>query len=282
MTVSKKRIYTHQHIDLDAAASVWLYLRFVDAERQVVFRPANWDGRDAEADAAILDLDCGLKGEKGADGRVHACFATLVRRHVEAADREALRPLVDLIDLQDSTGDAIRALGVTAPQAVEVLSATGLNGVLSALRLRYPTDDQPLLERMCEIFDGLLELGRSRIRAEREARAARWVGEVAIVQDAREHGTKRLLFEQGAVAVVYRDGNDLGAVRGDDRALRLDHPAIRALVAAEPGWFFHPAGFLAARGTRKAPARTPSRIDPEELARAILALRNQDQATCSG
>ena len=79
-----------------------------------------------------------------------------------------------------------------------------------------------------------------------------------------------ILFDRGAALVVFLDGHNLGVVKRDDIEASLDHEAVHKLVDGEDGWFFHPNGWLVARGTRKAPAETPSMIEPEDLARAGL------------
>jgi hypothetical protein len=262
-------IHTHRSLDLDAASSVWFYRRFVAPGAEVMFQPANWDGAGlAEGDAA-LDLDCGIKGRHGADGRVHSCLATLVEQYASPEDRQALADLVAYVDLQDATGSVVKALGILEPTAVRILSATGLNAIFRALKAEAPEADGELLERLAPLFDALLEQGRSVVRAEREADQAQWVGQVAIQREAREFATMDVLFARGARAVVYVDGANLGVVRADEVTTRLDQEPLRALVQGEDRWFFHPSGFMAARGTRKAPVAMPSRVAPEALARVV-------------
>jgi hypothetical protein len=269
------RIHTHFNIDLDAAASVWAFTRFV-GEGEVFFHPANWDGREMkEGEDVALDIEAGgqgLKGEREADGTTHSCFASLVKMHCSASDREALHSLVEFVDAQDRGGNAAEVLGVTGT-AKKVLSATGINAVLRAFQALNPRDDKTVVEKMGEVFDGLLKTGRSRLAAEEQAATAEWVGgEVAIIENATAMSTNGVLMERGAKVVVFVDGNNIGAVRRSDVQLRLDHPAVKEVVAGEEGWFFHPAGFLAARGTRKAPATSKSVVEPQALAGVISCL----------
>lgn len=262
-------IYTHQSIDLDAAASVWFYRRFVQPVDPVAFKPANWDGAELTSCDIALDMDCGVKGRHDPDGRVHSCFATLVEQYAASQDQQALANLLTYVDYQDMTGGAEKAFGVTDPRALRVLSATGLNAIFRALKNSVPKDDYKLLELTETIFDALLEQGRSEVRAEREADLAEWVGCVAIKRDAREFATMDVLFARGARAVVYVDGFNLGVVRAEGVTARMDDDLIRTLVADEDRWFFHPAGFMAARGTNKAPVEGPSRVRAEKLARVV-------------
>jgi hypothetical protein len=163
-----------------------------------------------------------------------------------------------------------------------VLADTGLNSVLLALKATHPRNDGLVVERMSEIFSGMLERGRARARAEVEADHAEVIdnGLVAIVRNPREVATNEILFERGVHVIVYVDGHNIGVVRERSQTVRMDDPALRAVVEAageEVGvgdgtWFAHPAGFILAWGTRKTPATRPSRVIPDELARAAAQL----------
>jgi hypothetical protein len=262
-------LYTHQHLDLDAAASLWFYLRFVEPDAAIAFKPASWDGAELRDGDVALDLDVGIKGRRDPDGRVHSCFMTLIDRHAGPQDQKALADLATYVDAQDATGDAVRALGCIQKDAVRVLSSTGLTALFRALQSACGDDDYRLLERMCPLFDALLEQGRSRVRAEQEADQAEWIGRVAVQRDAREFATMEVLFARGALAVVYVEGYALGVVRAKDVDARMDAPPIRDLTAEEDRWFFHESGFMATRGSRKAPVNTPSRVSAQALAGTV-------------
>lgn len=275
-------IYTHGSVDIDAAASVWAARTFVPdaATAETKFVPANWDGTGLEEGDLALDIHAagrGVKGEKDAEGRVFSCFATLVRKYASAADQEALAPLVLFVDAQDAYGSAV---GVLAPgasrEAQKALSACSLGSVLRALQEVYRREDAVVVVEFGKILTGLLQMGRSRARAENEADKAELVGaEVAIVTDSKEFATNGVLFERGIRVVVYKDGHNIGLVRANGLDLRMDHPSLLAVVA-EVGeteeWFAHSAGFLFCRGSRKAPAVTPSGVTPVALALAAASL----------
>jgi len=82
----------------------------------------------------------------------------------------------------------------------------------------------------------------------------------------RKFATNGVLFEErGVRVIVYVDGNNLGVIRHGDESLRMDHAEICAVVEAAGEtneWFAHPAGFLFCRGSRKAPAENPSKVNP--------------------
>ncbi len=286
-----KRIITHINVDLDAVCSVWAAMKFVPrADKATIeFYPANWDEMHKYTDEflkeqlMVLDMDAGgrgLKGAKDADGTVHSCFASTVSRYGSDDEKSALEPLIRFVDAQDAHGSAVKFLAPEATQeAQEILSLTGINSVLRALQSTNPNNDLRIVHMMSEILDGMLKVGLSRQRAEKEADRAEILpgGNVAIVTNSREFGTHHVLFEKrGVKMIVYSDGYNLGIVRGDSGStLRADDPQIRTIVEAAgelDEWFAHPAGFLFCRGSRKAPATTPSQVDPHELALAAYSL----------
>jgi len=298
------KINTHLSIDLDAVASVWAAREFIPGAREaeVEFRPAGWDGSGMEEGDLALDIQAGgrgLKGEKGEGGIVYSCFAGIVSEYASPADQAALANLVAFVDAQDAHGSAAKHLlrprspeSGLWPDQVEVyelgraglnearmvLEATGLNAVLRALQAVHPRNDALVLERMSEIFSGMLQAGRARQRAKVEADKAEILagGKVAIVSDSREFGTNAVLFEErGVRVVVYIDGNNLGLNREGSETLRMDHPEIRAIVEAAgeaDEWFAHSAGFLYCRGSRKSPAENPSTVNPYHLAEVASRL----------
>jgi len=267
-------IFTHQYPDLDAVACVWFCLRFFN-EQPVVFKPAFWDGVGAGDKDWVVDMDCGYKGERDADGVVHACFTGLVERYATAEDKKALAGMTHYIDLQDSQGDVYRALGIKNKNSIEVLSQTDLLAIFRALQT-VADNDAFLLQQCLPLFDALLAQGRNRQQAQQEASDSEWVGEVAIKRNAKSFNTMDVLFSQGAKAVVYRDGFNIGVVRAQNVSMRMDAESIKQLVAGEAGWFFHPAGFMCCRGGRKAPMTEGSCISPLQLATVVNDLLFQN------
>lgn len=266
-------IWTHIQPDLDAAASVWAVRRYHGRrDDPVSFKPANWDGEGADPGDAIVDIDCpgGVKGEI-VDGKRRSAFASLMTT-APAEHREALRHVIDFVDRVDSGEPAL--LGLSREEFLRDFYPVTLAGVWRALALTHE-DQAEAIEAFGKVLDGLLKMRLERLRAEKAADAAEWVEHgvlrAAVIRDAGVFGVNAVLFERGADVVVFTDGHNIGAVRSDRHGGRtLDAEPLRSLVAGEEGWFFHPAGFLAARGTRKAPAASPSCVQPERLAEAAL------------
>lgn len=278
------KLYTHLSVDLDAVCSVWAARQFIPGAKDatVEFRPANWDGNDMTNGDLALDIEAGgrgLKGEKGEGGIVHSCFALIVAKYAPPVDQSALASLVRFVDAQDAHGSAVKFLAPEASrEAQEVLAMTGINAVLRALQATHLRNDALVCERMSEILSGMLQAGRARQRAAAEADKAKVLdgGKVAIVVNSREFATNGILFEErGIRVIVYVDGNNLGIIREGSETLRMDHPELRAVVEAAgeaSEWFAHPAGFLFCRGSRKAPAKNPSKVNSRTLAEVAAKL----------
>lgn len=279
------KIFTHFNVDLDAVCSVWAAQEFISGAESatVEFRPANWDGNGMSEGDIALDMEaggCGLKGEKEADGIVHSCFASIVAQYASPADQAALANLVCFVDAQDSRGSAVKFLAPEASrEAQDALAMTGLNAVVRALQAAHPRNDAMVVERMSEILSGMLQAGRARQRAVAEVEEKAEIlpgGKVAIVTNAREFATNGVLFEDyGVRVIIYVDGHNLGVIREGSETLRMDHAELRAVVESADEmneWFAHPAGFLFCRGSRKAPAENPSRVDPRSLAEVAAQL----------
>jgi len=89
--------------------------------------------------------------------------------------------------------------------------------------------------------------------------------------DTRSLSVNGILFEErGAHMDLFVDGHNIGIVTARERCkVRADHSAFRQVVATageSEEWFAHTAGFLYCRGSRKAPATTPSKVKVYDLA----------------
>jgi len=294
-----RKIIVHLSLDIDAAASAWASKRFAPGfvDALVVFKPSDWDGADMGQEDLAVDMDAGGKGIKGErrDGVIHSALATIVERYASPDDQQALRHLVRFIDAQDAFGSAVHHLAPEINEdAAETLSLMGVNSVFRALQ-SFHRDDAMVLERMFEIFDGMLSTGRARMRAEREADAAEIRSNpsdhhtntrVAIVREGREYGTSFVLFRRGVRAVIYIEGMNIGVVSRDPKGFRADHPLIRAAVKqydTTGKWFFHTSGFLACCGSRKAPAQVRTEVldHQEEFISSVLEAVAQSNAAAA-
>lgn len=258
----KKKIILHPHMDLDACACAW-----AAGADEVHFLPAHV--RDLPAicpcceqaldptEVVILDHPVGEKGHLDSDGKRRAALCSLPEaKRIDPA-------LLAEVDEQDSTGT------IQAPRFSlgELLSGLRQEAIERGLHGR--DCDLDLLETTRRIFQGI------QIRYESKQKADWWIKNHIQIH---EIGTFRfascskdlpptvgeVLNEQGVSGFVYggtevvrkeekvRDWN-IGVFRFPGR----EAPDLKLLSPRLPGWFCHPAGFLVAWGTRKAPASSP-------------------------
>lgn len=290
------KIFTHVSVDIDAASSVWAARTFIPGadKAEVVFVPANWDGKEMEKGDYAVDIYAGGKGIKGArdaNGRTHSCFQTIVERYALREDRLALRRLVAYIDAEDATGNAIKVIApnTTASEQRDIYAMTIGPAMFNVIKRLNPDDDVAVVNEMSRYFDGILQMGRDEQNAIAQAREIPVVGGVAIVYNMPSMVRRMLSQEFGARMVVFQNKNTVGINRAENEQVRTDHPTIRAAVEStgervskreggEPGkWFAHAYGFLLCWGSNKAPAMTPSKVNPEDLAKAVRkALAEED------
>lgn len=265
------KVYTHINVDLDAVASVWLWTRVINpnVEYELIFKPANWqpDGEIEKGDI-LLDMSAGIKGKNGG-----SCFQELALNHLSTQNCQALSELIQFVDALDR-GNVIKNL-IGANN--KILACTCLSAVLRAFQAKYrrdPDKNRVVCEKMFDILDGMLLTGRARMEAKEEAKNAEWISkDVAITRDNERTGTHGVLFEDyGAKIIIYIDGCNLGMVKKDDVDVRLDNSIIKEIIGDEEGWYCDERGFLFARGTRKAPVDTPSKVNPHALAWAAVRL----------
>lgn len=279
------RIFTHLKADLDALTSCWVARRFIPGaeDAPVEFVPANWDGQGhgRKSNDILVDLSAGIKGEM-VDGRRHSCFALLMKQYAPPEAQEALRNITAFVDAVDSTGNAYKALApqLTMEQA-RLFNHTSLTSVIEALRATDASDHQ-LLNFTCKLLDGFLKRESDALYARRLAdnpdvvrRHVAANGRI-VCQIMRENKLSAVLFEDPRVAfVIYRSkgGREFGVNRADSMPeLVIASPEVLALIAqAKEEWFDHPNGFLFCWGTTKAPKTKPSRVNPDDLAKALVA-----------
>jgi hypothetical protein len=240
----------HPNVDLDACLCVAL----ADVPLDSVFflsasaaeLPASLQPSRGQQPVRLLDHPLGEKGRLDADGRRHAAALSMP----EASDLQGTDLLAEA-DEQDSTGR------VLTPRF-------SLSAILSAVRSQMLSQghkdealDRAILDVMVPVLRGLVGLER------RRRQQLRVLDSIPIVQvgsfrlavldnvpDASGLGI--MLNESGVAGAVYRDGLNLGVTRYPGHAA----PDLRLLSSRLPGWFVHTAGFLAAWGSRKAPATT--------------------------
>ena len=253
------KVITHVSVDLDAVCSVWAYKRAQEhgTRFEMVFKPANWvPETEDDKKAVILDMDSGLKGDP-------SCFGEIINKYWPTLKDW---PLVDYVNIQDNKGRANEILSKDKKSS-DILATATLTAVLVAFKNLYGRDER-VLEEMEKLLDGLSITHQLHKQGVEAAKKAEWIGTVAISRNLNSPVVNGILFGKGAIAVIYIDGPNLGIVKGSEGP-SLDIPALIDYIKKEEGWYIHPKGFLVARGTRKSPVTTPSKLDVERIAKII-------------
>ncbi len=271
-----KKLYTHMSVDIDAVASLWLVKRFFPEDFEIVFVPANWDGDGFEVGDMAVDITAGGKGIKGRidkNGTVHSSFASLLFQCEDKKAQKVLRNLAYLIDHHDAFGGIGKV-----DRRRKISSFLGLSIVLRALQSYHYNDDETVVSRMFEILDGLYKIELSREGFKKSAsERVEVVGKTAIlISDGQKNFSSRGLFKKGFQAVIYIDGYNMGLLV--PRGVSINQPELIEFIKNSgefDEWFFHPAGYMMSRGTRKSPVKTSSGIDPYELAKKWEEIRKK-------
>ncbi len=279
------KLYTHKSVDLDAVASVWFVLNFL-AERVfgvkkediiLNFVPANWDGKELNKNDLALDICAGGKGIKGKqdkDGKVHSCFMLLIEKYGNDQEKAILEDLAYFIDQHDAYG--YREAKEFSRNNKNLRSFLSFNDCLHQLKAKFKND-----EDVCHLifnnFDGFLILKKNEIfDKDCVLKSIETVGQTAILVESngKTHRASKIVFDYGFDAYIYINENSIGLLVRELALVRADHPYILEVIEeanekiGEDGWFLHPAGYLSCWGSKKSPAKKPSKVDPCDLARA--------------
>jgi len=270
----KRRIYTHISVDIDAVSSVWFASRFMFPEENLDIRfvSANWDGEEMEKEDVALDIHAGGKGIKGRtdkNGKVHSCFASLVFACEDKEVKKTLKTLSYLIDKHDAFGSS------SGGNKKNISAFIGLSISLRSLQAKHKSDYM-VVSRMFEILDGLYEINKAKEDFRKNiGKYVEVVGRTALlIVEGQSATSSRGLFQRGFDAVVYVDGYSIGLLVRDGHS--IDQPELKDFFrksGEENEWYFHSAGYMVSRGTRKSPAETTSRIDPYQLAKVWEGIR---------
>ena len=272
---TKKRVYTHVSVDIDAVSSLWLLSRFLvpREEIEIVFVPANWNGDGFEAGDMAVDIEAGgrgIKGERDKNGFIHSSFASLLKRIKDQRARKILKNLASMIDQHDAFGQVKRGKSIS--------SFIGLTIVLNSLKSYHKNNDKVVVSRMFEILDGLYQVSLSKNHfRENITNHLEVVGKTALlISDGQKNFPIRSLFNRGFEAVIYIDGYNMGLLVPAGQSVNQTELVEFIKKSGElDEWYFHPAGYMLARGTRKSPVITSSWVDPYELARKWEEIRKK-------
>lgn len=299
----QRRIFSHVNVDPDAFFSLWSGKKYIPRYQNAifVFVPAYYDGSGMTEYDIAVDIDAGGRGIKGdldENNNRHSCFKKIMETYAPEEDREALRHIIDYVDLQDTFGNAVNyAIPNLTPEQYGIATAGQINMMLRAIQCEFPDkDDQFVVDYMIPYVEGILKMkksfnmakkgviqmvsgnnGNEVIRFELLGGQVEVLegGQVALVRNMDRnmiHGVRSGLYSSGVKIIVDSNDCNLSIGRKNEIRMRVDHPIIRKVVEAtgeQDDWFAHESGYLYGRGGSKGPYETPSKVDPYELAKAV-------------
>ncbi len=273
------KVVVHDNVDIDAIVASYLMTKIFDVE---IITASN-----VKPDDEVIVVD--MPADK-VNARVVACYdhhsgepynsaSEAVFEQTEVKEKYPhLRFLVELANACDSG----RVL--TLPSAIKLFH---LSGYVVALKTAGRSDEEVIkeLHEILRTYEKMLWQIHSAQNDAQDNISNAEIHEikgvkVAIVRSASTH-INNVLFTSGVDLIIFEDGNNMGVLRNasvskpDLTDLKpIIEEKLRELKAEDEinEWFFHPKGFIAARGTRKYPAKTPSRLGVHDLLDAVKEL----------
>ena len=230
----KNRLFTHLHVDADAAFSAAL-IKLVKPDLDLSFVPADTSIDDEES--LGVDMLNGTRTVKGLKQGSAFGLIVSVLGNRDKVWRKAFGRWAKQINITDSGKHCKDSLLFV--QLVSAWHAAGAN-------------DEEIVARAHEILYGHFKNIKRELDSVEKSKTHPIVNGISIIGEG-ENVSKRTLFHRGA-KVVIRHGENTGVCL---LLSKKEQNKGRSLVELEgllpDHWFIHPAGFIAAHGTKKAP-----------------------------
>jgi len=271
----KKIVLIHANVDIDALVSAFIYSKLNPIDDIVT----DVNAIPPKSHVAVLDMplhiveqvlkqkSCRVEHYDHHDGSAPSTAQILKEKF---SGHPRWLPAFDLlVDLANYT-DTAQHLKLEKPARYFHISS-----MIPAMRRLRKKDAEiiknifaifelylPWLDEMAEAIDEIKDIPIF----ERQYR-------VAVVESAST-AINQTLFENGVELIIFKDGNNIGVLRNvliDKPDLNKYKDKLRELLKSKGAegeykeWFFHPNGFIMARGTRKHPAKTPSALTLYDL-----------------
>lgn len=265
-----KTIVAHISTDLDAVASAWLVFRFLPGWKDASFKfvPAGktLNDRLPDEDPDIIHVDTGLgrfdhhqiaSDKLSATKRV---FDHLVKqKHINKKDEESLSRIVDFVTFIDHFGE------VRFHDPASDVYDFSLYRLIEGLKLTGKKDEE-VMRHTFETLDGVLELFKKKVNAEREIKSgfifeSRWGKALGL--ETQNDETIKMALKQGYRVVVKRNPKthfiriktlpekDIDLTPISEEILKLDPKA---------SWFLHAGKHMLLNGSSKSPDSKPSAL----------------------
>ncbi len=255
-------IYTHLHLDLDAASAVSLFLlanpkykiqnvRFVSAEFSKPLGPTD----------VALDIHANGQGIKG----FKTSAFSEVLKIIDKKYRPCFQNLADFVDAHDSTGNWKGVYGLP-----KNFNLPNILDFFRAYQRAHPGRDADMLRVWYAYIKGLWLSYQDFQKAKKvikDKNKVRWIKaeHTVLVKGKVPQQVFSLLFDHGARFVIYDRENTMGVMRSPKEKTHIGDN-IKWLL---PEWFHHPSGFLSCWGTVKCPKDKPCGEDPEYIAEIV-------------
>jgi|GEM_PF-2020689 len=289
-----KYALTHRNVDVDAVVSTYLLSKLAgyrvvldvndipnNAEVVVVDMPIT-----KQILSALNAKNCTLLGVLDHhSGEDYTCAAEAVAEFLKLNPDSAYKYLIELAESCDC------GLILSEP---EYLRLFHISGILAVMRFNGKSDYE-ILEEMYRILDMYIPYLEELLEAERivEAIPVISVGgySVAVVNKPTNLINQVLFNNKEVDLIIYKDRYNLGIIRNAEidmpdlsklKSIILELLEAKGKKEEINEWFFHPDGFITARGTRKHPAKTPSVLGTNDLLKALLMLMNPEFREKSG
>ena len=268
-----KVIATHSYSDMDALLGAYLVGKYLcDGDYTVKFYPANTEIQDILNDVDyIVDFGKVYDPDKGIFDH-HKNFefesaVNLINEYLKKKNiKTGLQLLINYVHWQDQTGNAIRYF---CGQKLPELEFASIHNILSAFRDNGLSDEE-IYQKFKMIFSSLEARSQiySEVRENFQNVVTFYNDYIAIVKDGCGLETSIIWEDYPEVEIViYSEEKNSGIIRKD--GLQHDLKKLESVID-EDSWFYHVSGFIAARGTKKAPSKKRSKYSAEELAELVI------------
>jgi len=261
------KIFTHQHLDLDAASAVSLFLLSNQNYHinNVHFVSAEYNGPMGPDDIAI-DIFAGTRGIKGHES---SAFSEILNMIAPKYD-PAFRPMATFIDAHDSSGDWKAVYGL--PKSFNVPTILDF---FRGYQRAFPGQDATLLRTWFAYIRGLWlshqDFQKAKKLVNKKNDKITWVKDqhTVLVVGKVPQQVFSLLFDKGARFVVYERENTMGIMRAPKETTHIGSKIEWML----PDWFHHPSGFLSCWGTVKCPKDVHCGQSSERIAEYVSSFK---------
>lgn len=275
-----KTLVTHQHPDLDAIMSMWLFVRFDQpryGDAQLVFVPAGetYKHEMVDSDNDIIHMDTG-RGvfDHHQPGAPKTCASQLVYEHLMNGGQvdEDDKPLRQMIDF---ALDIDHFQDLYWPDPVNPRYAFTLHEVIPALHALQIHDDEAVARMVFVYLDAVYqklkewERGREIIEESQEFESV-WGKGVAVTGEVDD--LAKLAQRMGyLITLIYNPKKKYMKVKTAPHVALDLRPLYDKIVPIDGPdlWFYHNSGHILLTGSDKGAPKAPTKLTVEAMLEII-------------